>query len=167
MTPRRICCVIVLAAALVAGCQTDPAALGPAPPAAVDNIDQIVLRAAASAVNWDDDPGADGVQIRVDLFRLSEALPVMVSGALEFTMYEGFVTKATRSRHTPFRTWRITGKELSDYASRDMFGWGYVVPLAWEGRAPTTSAVTLAVRYTSPAGDVVDATPVTISTGLP
>ncbi len=107
------------------------------------------------------------VQIRVDLFRLSEALPVMVSGALEFTMYEGSVTKETRSRHTPFRNWRIAGKELRPFASRDMFGWGYVVPLAWKDRAPTTSAVTLVVRYTSPAGDVVDATPVTIRTGLP
>lgn len=167
MTPQRICLAIVLAVALVAGCQTNPASLGPAPPAPVDNIDQIVLRAAASAVNWDDHAGADGVQVRVDLFRLSEDLPVMVSGALEFTMYEGSVTKETRSRYTPFRTWRITGKELGAFASRDIFGWGYVVPLAWKDRAPNTSAVTLAVRYTSPAGDVVDATPVTIRTGLP
>lgn len=167
MTAAKVSYILpaVVALALI-GCDAAPKTVGATPPAPVAVADEMLLRASSPAVNWDDDPGPDGLMVRVDLFRHPGALPVMVKGTLEFILYEGVVASGALSRAKPFRTWRFAGKELEPFRSRSMVGWGYVIRLAWGQQRPGTSSVTLWARYLSPGGQAISDEPVTINTGL-
>lgn len=155
--------MLLLGGALcVCGCPQGPEKVGSLPPRTVAEVDSILLQALPAAVNWDDRPGPDGLQVRVLFFRRGRALPVTVSGMLEFALYEGNVARDTPAAQ-PFHTWRFSDRQLTGYLTRAPAGWGYGMPLAWGSRAPGTGTVTLVGKYISPDGRALLSAPVAIA----
>jgi len=134
----------VLAAA-TPGCP-QPNAMPPQTP----EVDRIGLLALPTALNWDGRPGPDGVQTIVHLFRPPAPQPVLVSGTLEFLLFEGRVSREELTGAKPFHVWPFTAAQLEPYVRRSVFGWGYALRLPWGPRAPQSSSITLAARYTPP-----------------
>lgn len=162
---RSLAALAVLSAAGLLGCNGQANTLGERPPQPVDFADEIALRTTPSPVNLDDNPGVDGLVVRVELYRVrgTEVDLVTIKGALEFSLYEGVVGSATRGEMKAFRTWRYAGKELERFLARGIAGWGYTVPLSWGRPGPATSSVTLTGRYVPPRGRPMAAEAVTIS----
>ena len=170
MTPTRalrrsFAALVALSAVALFGCEDQTGALSRTPPAPVDFADKIELTASPWAVNWDGSPGADGVRVRVNLYRVrgTKVKLVTVKGALEFSLYEGVVGSDATSKAKPFRTWRFAGKDLEQFLARGIAGWGYTVQLAWGQPGPATSSVTLAVRHVPPRGQPMAARAVSIT----
>jgi len=141
----RVCLAAGLAAAAT-GC-APPGSLAPAP---VARVDQITLLALPTALNWDNQPGADGVQTIVHLFCRSPAAPVLATGKLEFLLYEGRISREELPRTEPFHIWPFTAADLEPYVGRSKAGWGYALRLPWGPRTPRAGSITLAARYTPP-----------------
>lgn len=158
---RRLAALAVVWAAGLLGCDAQVNA----PPPPVDFADEIDLRTTPSPVNLDDDPGVDGLVVRVELYRVrgSKVELVTVRGALEFGLYEGVVGAADQGEVKAFRTWRYAGRDLERFLARGIAGWGYNFPLGWGKPGPATSSVTLTARYIPPRGRPMPAAPVTIS----
>ena len=156
---RRLVTLAVVTAAGLLGCNGQANTLANRPPRPVDFPDEIELTASPWGVNWDGIPGADGLVVRVRLYRVRgikvELVPV--KGALEFSLYEGKVSSDARGKAKPFRTWRFAGKELERFLARDGAGWGYTVPLGWGETGPATSSVTLTAQYVPPRGRAMPA----------
>lgn len=162
---RSLAALAVLSAAGLLGCDGQANTLGERPPQPVDFADEIALRTTPSPVNLDDNPGVDGLVVRVELYRVrgTNVELLTVKGALEFSLYEGVVGSAARGEVKAFRTWRYAGKELERFLARGIAGWGYTVPLGWGKPGPSTSSVTLTGKYVPPRGRPMAAAPVTIS----
>jgi len=123
------------------------ATVGGSPPRPVGTVDVVDLRAAPVALNWDDQPGPDGLEAYVYLYQRAHPLPVTVSGKLEFLLFEGRVTQGGVRTMKPFRVWPFAGRQLNSCLVRGVAGWMYVVRLRWGASVPTTDMVTLAARY--------------------
>ena len=134
------------------------------PPNPVDMADRVELwLVPAAAVNWDDDPAPDGVRAQVFLYQAQQPETVLVKGTLELLMYEGRVSRMGLADATPQRVWTFTPQELAACVVRGMVGWGYAVQLEWGRQAPTSAAVTFAVRYAPPTGPRIFSAPAVIA----
>jgi hypothetical protein len=146
------------------GCQ--PAGSNLDAPSPVDRIQAMNLFVAGlAAVNMDDEPGPDGVVAEVLFYEPSRPGTVLVSGTLEFRMYEGQIPAERLDDVQPLRTWSYAGSELEPFVFRKMGLWGYRVPLTWGASEPTTPTVTLTARYRPQRGRAVSAAPTGISVG--
>ncbi|MBM4017164.1 MAG: hypothetical protein FJ288_02370 [Planctomycetes bacterium] len=157
---------LLLAAALclAAGCGGPQRSVSRMPPKPVDRVDAIDLWAVPpAAINWDDVPGPDGVQVSVYLYQASRAEPVLVRGNLEFTMYEGRRPREGLQAATPLRTWQYGEQELATRETRGPAGWGYAAQLGWGRDVPPSSVITLTARYVPPVGPPVTSAPVVIA----
>ncbi len=134
------------------------------PPRPVDAVDRVDFWAAPPAtINWDEIPGADGVQARVYLFKADRPDTVLVNGALEFLMYPGRVEQDAPPPAEPLKTWSFTGDELAAHRTRSMVGWGYAAQLGWGKDVPTAPVITLRARYQPPKGPPVYSAPISIA----
>jgi hypothetical protein len=136
------------------------------PPQPVDQADVVELWAVPpAAINWDEDPGPDGVRGQILLYsnRNAGAETVLVKGTLECLMYEGRVPRDGLPTARPQRTWTFTSQELATRQVRGMVGWGYAVQLGWGRQVPTSSSVTFAVRYTPASGPTIWSAPIVIA----
>ena len=158
--------VAALAAAL-AGCNGGAATVSATPPRAVDEVDDILILAGPTATNWDNRPGADGLDVNVYLYRYARDLPVIVKGTLEFTLYEGVVRSEDLAEARHFRKWRFDADSLKQCMGHSQAGWGYRIRLSWSPAVPATTSVTLASRYVSRGGRIAYARPITIATRAP
>ena len=120
---RSLAALVVLSAAGLSGCDGQANTLGERPPRPVDFADEIALRTTPSPVNLDDNPGADGLVVRVELYRVrgTNVELLTVKGALEFSLYEGAVGSPARGEVKAFRTWRYSGKELDPQEARTQY----------------------------------------------
>ena len=159
---------VCLAALGVAGCgqimRTNPASSSPAP---VADVDVVVADAAPTAAHWDNLPGADGIRVRVTLYRADRPQPVVGEGALDFLLFLGKTGDVDLSKAEPFQIWSYTAPELRPALVRNIVGWGYMMSLAWGQHLPPSPTVMLLVRYRPPKGEPVYARPVTIMVSQP
>jgi len=159
--------LLALAALVLAGCaegQLGQSGLGPTPPRPVDRVDAMELWASPpAAINWDDKPGPDGVQVRLYLFQVGRPQPVMVGGAIEFRMYAGRVPQGGVPEVEPFKTWRFASDNLAVLRFRSMVGWGYAARLGWGGKPPEASVVSVQAVYEPPEGTGVISAPLAIA----
>jgi len=152
---------LLLVAAVLAGCGPARRGVSATPPKPVDRVDAIDLWAVPpAAINWDDMPGPDGIQVNVFLYQADRAEPVLIKGTVEFIMYEGRRPREGLETTTPFRTWKYTEQELATREIRGPAGWGYAAQLGWGKDVPKSSVVTLAVRYLPPKGPPVTSAPI-------
>ena len=155
--------ILVVAAAVLGGCGSMRRGVSQTPPNPVDRVDAINLWAVPpAAINWDDMPGPDGVQVNVFLYQADRAEPVLIKGTLEFVMLEGRRPREGLEGATPFRTWTYTEQELATREMRGPAGWGYMAQLGWGKDVPKSAVVSLLVRYLPPKGPPVVSTPIVI-----
>lgn len=166
MTFPKLCLGLLVPAlcAGLAGCNS-AASISATPPPAVGQVDSILVQTLPAAVNWDGQPGPDGLEARVYLFQYDRKLPVAAKGTLEFTVYEGILRAEGIAEAKPFYSWRFDGETLKEHLTRSAVGWGYTVRLGWGAAAPAASAVTLLSRYLPPEGRPIVARPITLATG--
>jgi hypothetical protein len=148
--------MLVVAAAALAGCGPARRGASPTPPKPVDLVDAIDLWVVPpAAINWDDVPGPDGVQVNVFLYRADRAEPVLGKGAVEFIIYEGRRPRENLESAPPLKTWKFAEQELAALQMRGSAGWGYVARLGWGRDVPQSAVVTLTARYLPPLGPPV------------
>jgi hypothetical protein len=161
---RVVLCSLILAAAIMGGCGSMRKGVSPTPPKPVDRAIAIDLWAVPpAAINWDDVPGPDGVQVNVFLYQADRAEPVLVKGTIEFTMFEGRRPREGLEAAQPLRQWKYTEQELATREIRGPAGWGYAAQLGWGKDVPKSAVVTLLVRYLPPQGPPVSSAPVVIA----
>lgn len=162
MTAAAKLLVVAAALAAVAGCEP-PGQVSRMMPPPVADIDQLDLHLlSVSAVNWDDQPGPDGVRLRLFCWEYHQSLPVMVKGTMEVMVFEGRLSPATVDKAKPFHVWKLTTEDLSTFAGRSTVGWCYVMQLAWDKNVPKTRKITLLARYISATGVQTFSAPVSI-----
>ncbi len=114
------------------------------------------------AVNLDDQPGADGVVVR--LFAANRSLPRALpirSGSLEVSAYEG--TPSSAALPVPFQVWTYSPQELARREVSTTLGLGYNLLLSWVPRVLSSDRVTIIVRYQGPDGATVTSAPNSIT----
>ncbi|MFO8014440.1 MAG: VCBS repeat-containing protein [Phycisphaerae bacterium] len=157
---------LVLAAGLLAaGCagESGRRTVSPTPPHPVDRADALELWASPpAAVNWDDTPGPDGVQVRLYAFQVARPDPVMLSGTLEFRLYAGRVRGGDPDAE-PLKVWTFAGDDLAVRRFRSLVGWGYAARLGWGGAKPKTPVVSVQAVYRPPDGPEVASAPASIA----
>ncbi|KKM71108.1 hypothetical protein LCGC14_1433920 [marine sediment metagenome] len=153
---------VVLAAAL-SGCAAGADTLTASAPQAVDEVDDMVVHVVPVALNWDERPGPDGLDVSVYMYLYARKLPVTVKGTLAFEVYEGGIQGPDLATARPFFTWRFDADALQSYLGRSAAGWGYAIRLGWGPRSPATSSVTLAARYVPGKGRTIYTRPITIA----
>jgi len=164
----RSVAISALAVALgLSGCaQPQSRSVGDRPPAPSDRADVVTLWAEPPApVNWDDVPGPDGLRGCVYLFQADRALPVTVTGSLEFRLYAGRLTIAAAAKAEPIRVWRFGPDVLPRCLSRGLAGWGYRMVLDWGRDAPNATSLTLVAVYVPPQGPPVASAPISVAMG--
>jgi hypothetical protein len=155
--------MLVIVAAVLGGCGPARRGVSQTPPNPVDRVDAINLWAVPpAAINWDDVPGPDGIQVNVFLYQADRAEPVLIKGTIEFVMYEGRRPRDGPETVKPLRTWQFTEQELGTHEMRGPAGWGYAVQLGWGKDVPKSAVVTLLVRYLPPKGPPVSSEPIVI-----
>jgi hypothetical protein len=159
-----MCCLLAGAAiGIAAGCGPARKGVSLTPPKPVDRVDAIDLWAVPpAAINWDDVPGPDGIQVSVYLYRADRAEPVLIKGKIEFVMYENRRPREGLAAAKPLRTWEYTEQELATHEMRGPAGWGYGTQLAWGKDVPTSPVITLIARYVPPLGPPLVSSPVVI-----
>jgi hypothetical protein len=161
-----LCSAVSVLVAVAAGCGGSYAfrSASALPPKAVEQVDAIDLWVVPpAAINWDDVPGPDGVQVTVFLYQADHPEPVFVKGTLEFSMYEGRRPREALSSAEPLRTWTFTQQELATRQMHGPAGWGYGTQLGWGRDVPKSSVITLVVRYTPPRGPPMSSVPTVIA----
>ncbi|MBL7134371.1 MAG: hypothetical protein ISS78_09770 [Phycisphaerae bacterium] len=133
----------------VPGCPPSGLDVMPEPVAVVAAIE---MQVKPVAVDWDDSPGVDGLEIQVRLYRKDPVRAVPVSGKLEFMLYAGRIKADKIAAAKPLRTWSFSGEPLQRRAGRDLAGWHYVLRLSWLQDVPTCASATLIARYELPDG---------------
>lgn len=155
--------LLMVAATVLGGCGPARRGVSQTPPKPVDRVDAIDLWAVPpAAINWDDMPGPDGIQVNVFLYQADRAEPVLIKGTVEFIMYEGRRPREGLETTTPFRTWKYTEQELATREMRGPAGWGYAAQLGWGNDVPKSAVITLMVRYLPPQGPSVSSMPIVI-----
>ena len=150
---RRIAAVLLAGLPWMAGCQLSGlGGLSGSSPRPAKQVDEVFVRLSPpTAMNWDDRPGPDGLQTRVNFFRHDEDLSVAVDGTLEFELYEGRASAQAAADREPFHVWRFENGELERHLGKTIIGWGYEMRLPWDN-PPKTSSVTLVARHRSSGG---------------
>ena len=130
-------------------------------------MDHIELEASPpSAVNLDNEPGADGVILKMRLYNLQQPLAFTLNqGEIEFLLYEGNVKERDLAVAQPINIWRIQANQMKPYASKTLVGFQYVITLTWLDRAPQSSTITVIARILRPEGGPLYARRVVLTTG--
>jgi len=162
---KRVAAVsLALAAAMAMGCAGRVKSVSLTPPSPVTRVDAINLWAVPPvAINWDDMPGPDGVQVNVFLYQADRAAPVLMKGMLEFSMYEGRHHADALREAKPLRTWTYTEQELATRQVRGIAGWGYGIQLGWGLQVPDSDIITLVACYRPPKGAPIYSSPIIIA----
>jgi len=158
--------LLALGAAVVLGCDGGRTRgwAGESPPKPVARVDAVELWAAPpAAINWDEVPGPDGVQVRLYLYRVEDPEPVLVDGSVEFRLYAGRVRPDVAPAPEPLKVWRLTAEDLAVRRIRSLVGWGYAARLGWGGEMPKAPAVTVQAIYHPPEGPPVASAPLSIA----
>ena len=127
-----------------------------------DDIVQLNLISAPVALDFDGQPGPDGISVKVYANSATEPKPVPIrAGTLELLLFDG----PFRQQYTPpvLKTFRFTAGELRAHESRASIGTGYAFALAWGANLPTQHTMSVAARYTGPNGKIVLSRPSSIT----
>lgn len=125
-------------------------------------IVQVNLITAPVALDFDGQPGPDGISVRVYANTATDAKPVPIhEGTLELLLFDG----PFRQQYTPpvLKNFRFTAEELRQHKSEVNIGTAYDFALPWGENLPTQRTMSIAARYTSPAGKIVLSRPNSIT----
>ena len=156
--------ILPLAAAAAAGCNDARNTQGVL---TVDRVDSVELRTDITALNWDSQPGPDGVRAMIRFWKVDNDVPsaVAVKGTLAFDLYLGVVGGDSLAAQTPFQTWTFPADQLARVRTTDLGLTCYPIVLAWGRHVPTADRVTLVAKYVPLSGPAVYSVPSTIVMG--
>ncbi len=141
--------------------------IGVSSTAPVPRVDAVILRALPAAVNLDDKPGPDGINVSVNLFRTDKPLAVKLqAGVIELLMYDGKISATELARAEPVKVWRYPAGLFSRAGSDAAVGYTYRVALAWGKNTPSKNTVTISARLLRPGRSPLYAMPSIISIGV-
>lgn len=129
-------------------------------------VDKLELESFPAAINLDDDPGADGIQLKLRLFNLQEPPAQRLQrGEIEFVLYEGRIPDDQLGAAEPFYIWRYnSAAKLNRHGRNTLVGWQYEMVLAWnKDHSPETRAITVIARLLRPGKPPLYARPVHIT----
>lgn len=156
--------LIALAALALTGCSTMPSSGSFGRGDAIHELHLLVLPVALKSNPFG---AADGVAVRVFASSRSRAKGVVINrGTLEILAFDGAITDPSVSTAKPAQIWTFPATSLLPFVTATSLGTGYELALPWRGPRPTSSRVTLAARYTTPAGEVLRSAPSVLSNSL-
>src|SRR5262249_828441 len=127
-------------------------------------IRQLHMFGVPVAVNLDQVPGPDGFAFRVFASDGQTARGAAITrGRLEVQLFDGTPSESERAQAQPLRVWTYDAAQLRGHAAHSSIGWGYEFAPQWGDARPTHNRFTVVVRYVSPSGNVVAASPSVIS----
>lgn len=126
-------------------------------------IDQLHLLVTSVALNLDDNPGADGVGVRVYASQRgnTEAVPI-TSGTLDILMFDGHLPLDQLPSLQPRHTWSFPASQLKAQLQQTTIGISYRFAALWGEDKPVGDRVTMVARYTSPEARQVYSAPSSI-----
>lgn len=134
--------------------------------APLPRVDKMELESFPSAVNLDDQPGPDGVSLKLRLYNLDVPLAfALTQGEIEFVLYEGSVKETEIGGAEPFYVWKFSSAQIAQSGRKTVVGWQYALSLNWLTKVPTTSVVTLVARIPRPNDGPIYARPVHLTMG--
>jgi hypothetical protein len=161
----RAAWVLVWAAsALAAGCGLAARRPGGAAAPGSGGVVVVNLQAMPTAINWDNNPGSDGLRCRVYLFGPDPHHPESMSaeGDLDFLIYEGAISHDEIATSQAVYEWHFSRAALQAQQVRSIAGMGYAFSLPWGDKVPTSPTITLVARYTAPGAKAAYSSPVAI-----
>ncbi|MHC1763558.1 MAG: hypothetical protein AB9869_04515 [Verrucomicrobiia bacterium] len=161
-----VCCAVCLGVG--AGCVTESrnASTG-SRGLAQAAVEEINLLAIPVAVNLDQNPGVDGFVIKVYASSRSRPKPMNIgSGVIDVFMFEGILGVTTAQNAAPRQTWQYSAAQMKEFQIESSIGTGYQLALNWGENGPTSSKISVLVRYTPPQGSPVISAPSIISVAL-
>lgn len=130
------------------------------------SIDKVELAAIPTVLNLDDQPGADGVQVQLRLWRAEQPLAALLErGVVEFVMYDGKVPPAQLHAAKPHQVWSYSAQQLKAFSRRTLTGAAYSLALTWGDRSPQSSTLTLTARILRPDAAPLYAEPLNLAMG--
>ncbi len=128
-------------------------------------VDKIELEMAPYAVNLDNRPGPDGVEVKVRLYNLDQPLAFgLQQGAIEFLLFEGRVKDEDIAEVEPFYSWHFSAADFQAARRNTLVGTQHAIVLNWSGQTPRGTTLTLAARIPRPSAGPLYARPVFLST---
>ena len=128
-------------------------------------VDKIELEMAPFALNLDNQPGPDGVQVKVRLYNLDQPRAFSLQqGAIEFILFDGRVKDEDIAEIEPFYTWYFSAADFQATGRNTLVGIQHAIVLNWAGHTPRGTSLTLAARIPRPNAAPLYARPVFLST---
>jgi hypothetical protein len=161
------CCCLAMAS--WTGCVSDrPAPPRPAKAATgTGGIEEINLLAIPVALNLDDAPGVDGFVIKIFASNRKRPKPLLIeSGQIEIMMFDGVPIAVPGAPPQPLRVWKYSAAELKRFATEGSIGTSYQIAQRWGDAKPSSTRISVVVRYTTPAGGSILSAPSIISAAL-
>lgn len=163
---RQTACLILLSLALtLTGCVTvneSGRTIQPMPEPAA-RVDRLSVLTSPAPINLDDQPGADGMEIHLYMYKTEppdRVLPAApTDGHVEIFLYDGRAQISDIDRRTALKQWTFTAEQLQRFRARDVLGINYAMQLAWGDNHPQAKSITLIIRYVDPTGRIVYAAP--------
>jgi hypothetical protein len=156
-----------VALCLLLGCGTPGAGKGPTPQGG-GPITELHLFSSPVGLNFDDQPGVDGISVKV--FASSGTQPKGVGiaeGVLEFVLHDG-IFRVDAELPPVRKVWRYPSGDLAPHEFQGAIGIGYELALIWGADVPQSRLVSVSARLTRADGAVVGSAPSTVTiTDLP
>jgi len=131
-----------------------------------NRIVSMSLQTAPNALNWDGEPGPDGVRARLFLFAGGQSDAAQLQrGSVDFLLFEGRVAESQIAGTPPYHLWSFTASEFAASAGQGLIGWCYEPTLAWGKHVPRTNTITLVVRINQPGLPPLYSAPTLLSMG--
>ncbi len=126
-------------------------------------IEGLNVLAIPVGLNLDRIPGPDSFSVKVYAVNATnpKAVPIR-SGTLEILTFDG--TFFGRTNVPPvLRSWSFESSQLEPVRFQSQVGTGYEFTLSWGTNKPTHTLMSVAARYTSPAGEIVTSRPSSVT----
>jgi len=127
-------------------------------------IDRITLMVdSASAINWNEKPGPDGVRIKIFLWRKEGTrwdAVALKRGTIELTLYDGKFETYQLPDIKPSHKWRYSADQIKKAVNVRPVGKVYGFALGFGKKLPKADIITVSVRILNPGGSPMYAEPV-------
>ena len=136
-------------------------------PSPSPSVQAIALSSQPTAINLDNIPGPDGVQIQIVFWNTLSDVPKAVTlqqGQLECLIFEGRVPPNQLNQAKPKINQAYSAGQLNRFIKKHIVGYRYNMMMQWDStNVPKGSTITLTARLLRPGGNPLYAKPIYLS----